>query len=268
MGMRLGLISLGERSDGLRREISSISPSTNNGEKAMPWSILHYRPSQEIKRGGFIMHEITKELLNILSLPVEIHITRNKRVILTHELLDSLVINDNYLDAGNYLGITGTIIQNIVTRKLKPLIPDVDMGSGARSFIRELVIVKLNKKKCTKCRKYKSLDLYYKDARDKEGRSCTCIECEQGKRYDFNIKKLEFLASSNGCTDCGEKDPVVLEFDHVIPGIKEYEIAKIHKWDSFLKETAKCDIVCANCHKRRTAKAQQWYKHTATQKSD
>ena len=57
------------------------------------------------------------------------------------------------------------------------------------------------------------------------------------------------------CLDCGETDPVVLEFDHVRD--KSFEItAKLitYRWQRILDEMAKCEVVCANCHRRRTAR--------------
>jgi hypothetical protein len=56
------------------------------------------------------------------------------------------------------------------------------------------------------------------------------------------------------CVDCGETDPIVLEFDHI--GHKEFAIAagiRRHSWRAVLDEIAKRDVVCANCHRRRTA---------------
>ena len=47
---------------------------------------------------------------------------------------------------------------------------------------------------------------------------------------------------------------MVLEFDH--RGDKSFNIAKGLRdrgWDDLLEEIAKCDVVCANCHRRRTA---------------
>lgn len=64
----------------------------------------------------------------------------------------------------------------------------------------------------------------------------------------------EYLANAS-CTDCGEADPVVLEFDHV-RGEKVESISNLirkRKIELLEAEFEKCDIVCANCHKRRTA---------------
>jgi hypothetical protein len=56
------------------------------------------------------------------------------------------------------------------------------------------------------------------------------------------------------CVDCGERDPLVLEFDHLRD--KSFVIAKglrDHSWQAVLDEIDKCAVVCANCHRRRTA---------------
>jgi hypothetical protein len=53
----------------------------------------------------------------------------------------------------------------------------------------------------------------------------------------------------------GETDPVVLEFDHLRD--KKFTISKgirDRNWQSVLDEIAKCEVVCANCHRRRTAR--------------
>jgi len=57
------------------------------------------------------------------------------------------------------------------------------------------------------------------------------------------------------CVDCGESDPVVLEFDHVRD--KAFAIGqKLDRttWETILQEMEKCEVVCANCHRRRTAR--------------
>jgi hypothetical protein len=64
---------------------------------------------------------------------------------------------------------------------------------------------------------------------------------------------LDFF-SERSCVDCGEGDPLVLEFDHLAN--KKFNIAKglrDRPWQAVLDEIAKCEVVCANCHRRRTA---------------
>ena len=59
------------------------------------------------------------------------------------------------------------------------------------------------------------------------------------------------------CVDCGEPDPVVLEFDHV-RGIKRGHISQLvnnsFSIKTIQKEIKKCEVRCANCHRRKTHK--------------
>ena len=59
------------------------------------------------------------------------------------------------------------------------------------------------------------------------------------------------------CEHCGEDDPIVLQLHHV-RGVKKDTVRRVAKqgyaWDKVLKELAKCDTLCANCHIRETAK--------------
>ena len=63
--------------------------------------------------------------------------------------------------------------------------------------------------------------------------------------------------SSRPCVDCGETDPVVLDFDHV-RGVKRKNISRMlsstHSLAAISAEIEKCDVRCANCHRRVTAK--------------
>lgn len=58
------------------------------------------------------------------------------------------------------------------------------------------------------------------------------------------------------CVDCGEDDPVVLQFDHRDPTEKVDKINNIMSNKgiaALMTEIAKCDVRCANCHQRRHA---------------
>ena len=60
----------------------------------------------------------------------------------------------------------------------------------------------------------------------------------------------------NPCVDCGESDPIVLEFDHRDPSGKSFNIgdgvARAYGTQRIKDEIAKCDVRCANCHRRKT----------------
>jgi hypothetical protein len=65
------------------------------------------------------------------------------------------------------------------------------------------------------------------------------------------------------CVECGEGDPVVLDFDHRDPSAKRKEVGRLaatKPWLQVLAEIAKCDVRCANCHRRRTAEQFGWSK--------
>lgn len=68
----------------------------------------------------------------------------------------------------------------------------------------------------------------------------------------------------NPCVDCGEADPRCLEFDHRDRASKSSTIAKmIQNGASVVKidsEILKCDVRCANCHRKVTCEQFAWYK--------
>jgi 5-methylcytosine-specific restriction endonuclease McrA len=69
-----------------------------------------------------------------------------------------------------------------------------------------------------------------------------------------NLICLERLRE--GCSLCDEKDVVCLEFDHVDPSTKVANIGQMRKNctpEKLKTELDKCVVLCANCHKRRTA---------------
>lgn len=79
--------------------------------------------------------------------------------------------------------------------------------------------------------------------------------------------KLRLLiekAKSVPCTDCGIPYPTyVMDFDHC-RGIKSFTISnqlstKNPTEKTLLEEIAKCDVVCANCHRHRS-----WMRQTGT----
>ncbi len=57
---------------------------------------------------------------------------------------------------------------------------------------------------------------------------------------------------ARGCLDCGERDWRVLQFDHVRG--KTANLATLSRCSTrtFLAELDRCEVVCANCHARRT----------------
>ncbi|HWX97114.1 MAG TPA: hypothetical protein VNZ01_09715 [Solirubrobacteraceae bacterium] len=104
---------------------------------------------------------------------------------------------------------------------------------------------------CVRCR------ADYKQEHYAANRSRYVAQAHARKRA-LAIERAEYVIDyfrAHPCVDCGEDDPLVLEFDHCA-GKKIFCVGKglrDRSWQSVLDEMAKCDVVCANCHRRRTA---------------
>lgn len=85
------------------------------------------------------------------------------------------------------------------------------------------------------------------------------------RRWQIRRNALDFLMeyAKTGCTQCGEKDFVVLEFDHIDPSTKKHNISTMVSQGTSIRklkeELDKCQILCANCHRRKTAEQEDWY---------
>lgn len=88
--------------------------------------------------------------------------------------------------------------------------------------------------------------------------------------YQTAIKKriTQFVLNTkknSSCIDCGflgKKYPFVLDFDH-ISGVKSFNVSEFkyrtNSFEKVVKEIQKCEIVCSNCHRIRTAKRKSRY---------
>lgn len=77
-----------------------------------------------------------------------------------------------------------------------------------------------------------------------------------------NIAFVKEFLSKNPCVGCGESDVVVLDFDHIDPKTKSLGISRMSasmhfSLDRIRAEMAKCQVLCANCHRRKTHKERQ-----------
>jgi hypothetical protein len=61
--------------------------------------------------------------------------------------------------------------------------------------------------------------------------------------------------SDRSCADCGEGDRLVLEFDHVVKKLAGVSGLVHAGWSikRLQEEIGRCEVVCVNCHRRRTA---------------
>lgn len=67
------------------------------------------------------------------------------------------------------------------------------------------------------------------------------------------------------CVDCGESDIIVLEFDHV-RGEKKFNISSVFhngiSLEKIKREIKKCEVRCANCHRKVTNKRGNFYRNS------
>jgi hypothetical protein len=142
------------------------------------------------------------------------------------------------------------------------------------------------KRTCTKCCLTKSSKEFAFRNKEKGTRHSYCLACgrlfakghyAQNVRYyvikarsrreerlnEYTDRLFDYLAV-HPCIDCGEDDPIVLEFDHV-RGKKAYNVSVMARlmlsWKTILKEIAKCEVRCANCHRRKTAERSGSYRY-------
>ena len=135
-------------------------------------------------------------------------------------------------------------------------------------------------KTCTKCGERKSLETFTVRSKNSDGHTSRCRACVNAynkrlyasrsdrvreklrafnKRLrDDRAEKVFNYLRGHPCVDCGEPDPVVLEFDHRETEVKKLAVAQMverrYAWEAIAAEIAKCDVRCANCHRRKTSR--------------
>lgn len=133
------------------------------------------------------------------------------------------------------------------------------------------------KKVCCRCGDEKLIDDFGVNRSRKDGRNPSCKECHRkytDKHYDENkpayvegamrrtankrAKMRDYLneEKSKPCADCKRPyPPYVMDFDHV-RDLKCFEVSASLRlgvsMDRLIAEVAKCDVVCANCHRERS----------------
>ena len=89
--------------------------------------------------------------------------------------------------------------------------------------------------------------------RANKGRYVASAAARRRELLARNLERLLEYLTSHPCVDCGLADPLVLEFDHLRD--KKFPISRglrERAWESVREEIEKCEVVCANCHRRRT----------------
>src|SRR3989339_72939 len=143
----------------------------------------------------------------------------------------------------------------------------------------------MNSKICSKCNTKKDISHYNWRNESRGWRHSFCKECHSKyRRYHYlknkekyiqkalkwNRKQTEILRKylteyfkEHPCTDCGNDDIRVLDFDHnsnKFMGICQM-VRNCYSMDAVKKEIKKCKVRCANCHRIKTFKERNFWKH-------
>jgi hypothetical protein len=133
------------------------------------------------------------------------------------------------------------------------------------------------------CHEWRSLEAYNVRRRASDGRQPRCRDCCKAwyvaNRVPHQIRvaarrrrvRAEYRALlgaylvAHPCVVCGENDLRVLDFDHR-PGSDKIESVAVMvmtqmPWHRVLAEIDKCDVRCANCHRRITAERGNHWRH-------
>lgn len=109
---------------------------------------------------------------------------------------------------------------------------------------------------CCVCRKSLPDSEFYVIKDKSRGRlQCRCKKCHNavGKaRYAAAKKIINAIKLEKGCKRCGwNSDPVALDFHHRDRASKLFRLAGHMNGNiqTLMREAAKCDVLCANCHR-------------------
>ena len=110
------------------------------------------------------------------------------------------------------------------------------------------------------------LHQYYLDNKEKYSKASTAFRLRNpgyiqthNREHGVMVKeRLYGIKAASGCVDCGERNPIVLDFDHVL-GNKKFTIGRgqHRSWTKVEAEIAKCVVRCSNCHRKVTHERRQ-----------
>lgn len=124
---------------------------------------------------------------------------------------------------------------------------------------------------CPHCNERKLLKQFKSQPKAKHGRSSICHKCAYGRFQKPRVKRgqewVDNFKLERGCSDpnCpvldGYREKAIgLDFDHRPGEVKCFDISQginSHSWKAVLEEIAKCDVLCAICHRIRTAERRE-----------
>lgn len=112
-----------------------------------------------------------------------------------------------------------------------------------------------NKKRasyCRECSRY-YINEHYRNNKDYYKNKA---KITNEKNRKINNDYVRGYLETHPCVDCGEKNPIVLDFDHLDPELKITEVSKLrynsYSLENIENEIKKCEVRCSNCHRIKT----------------
>ena len=131
-------------------------------------------------------------------------------------------------------------------------------------------------KRCSRCRQLLPISAFTVNRSRRDGLQTNCRDCQRAYLREHYLKNLQYYLEkahrarkqsvqamrrllvelkSVPCADCGGTFPsCAMDFDHRPDEVKSFNVGESIQRGrrAMLAEAAKCEIVCANCHRVRT----------------
>ena len=117
-------------------------------------------------------------------------------------------------------------------------------------------------KRCAECGQLKAITEFYKVGKGYHSLCKTCAKVQRKETYKAdkdrqNALSKKYYADRIGkykapCVICGESRPACIDFHHIDPATKSFNIGGHiagHTEDEIDAEMAKCVCICSNCHR-------------------
>lgn len=130
-------------------------------------------------------------------------------------------------------------------------------------------------KLCGRCRRRLPIEAFNRAGSERQHWCRACFTAYFKARGKLHVKQVaesksvrraaarKLIAhhlSHHPCVDCDEADPVVLEFDHLQEKRADltHLVGEGYSAAALTREIRRCDVVCVNCHRERTARRGGW----------